>query len=45
MAEKMQIKFKAKNGKILIARDEVQAAAFAKQGLEKVEGRTTTKDE
>ncbi len=37
MTEKKEIKFKAKNGQILIARDEVQAAAFKKQGFEQVD--------
>jgi len=45
MAEKKEIKFKAKNGKVLIARDEIQAAAFEKQGLVQIEGKTTAKDE
>lgn len=32
-----EIKYKAPNGQILIARDEVQAKAFEKEGLERVE--------
>lgn len=40
MSEKVtEIKFKAKNGEILIARDEVQAAAFKNAGLEQVESK------
>lgn len=37
MAENKNITFKTKDGKKLVARDEVQAAAFEKMGLEKLE--------
>jgi hypothetical protein len=39
----VEIKFKAENGEILIARDEIQALAFKNVGLEEVVEKASTK--